>query len=71
MKYSNEGAEEISAFMRNFLQLKNKKEALLRSSGVATQMQTAGSTSNFSLEPNMKISAKHEQDLKAAYLVHP
>jgi hypothetical protein len=34
-------------------------------------MQTAGSTSNFSYEPSMKISSKHEQELKAAYLVHP
>jgi hypothetical protein len=43
MKYSNnepnnrfEAENEVSTFMRNFLELKNKKEALLRSSGMGT-----------------------------------
>ncbi len=43
MKYSGDpttrfDVEEVSPFMKNFLELKNKKEALLRSSGLGTQM---------------------------------
>ena len=64
-----EGYEEVSPFMKNFLELKNKKEALLRSSaGIGTQMQTAGSTSSFSYEPN-KFFTKKEEELKAAYII--
>lgn len=76
MKYSGDPitrfeAEEVSPFMKNFLELKNKKEALLRSSGLGTLIQTAGSTSSFSFDPAPKMSQKHEQELKNAYLVHP
>lgn len=75
MKYSGDPitrfeAEEVSPFMKNFLELKNKKEALLRSSGLGTLIQTAGSTSSFSFDPAPKMSQKHEQELKNAYLVH-
>lgn len=60
MKYSGDPntrldmmMDEVSPFMKNFIELKNKKEALLRSStaGVNTQMQTVGSTSSFNYEP--------------------
>jgi hypothetical protein len=41
MKYSGDPitrfeTDEVSPFMKNFLELKNKKEALLRSSGLGT-----------------------------------
>lgn len=51
-RFTPRDVEEVSPFMKNFLELKSKKEALLRSSGVGTlESKTAGSTSAFSFEP--------------------
>ena len=58
MKYSGDAltrftprdVEEVSPFMKNFLELKNKKEALLRSSGLGTMdTKTVDSTSSISV----------------------
>ena len=65
MRYSHGDSQEepVSTFMRGFLELKNKKEELLRSSGLLH-----GNTQTSTIES--KIS-KHEEELKAAYLIKP